>query len=58
MGIAQFWFVSDLIEIPFILLWYVVAVPFFGLGAAVIAVNLWREGQIGDRLAMAKEKEL
>ncbi|KAF9452848.1 hypothetical protein P691DRAFT_149950 [Macrolepiota fuliginosa MF-IS2] len=57
MGIAQLWFVSELIEIPFILFWYLVAIPFFGLGAAVIAVNLWREGQIGDRLAIAKEKQ-
>ncbi|KAJ3572800.1 hypothetical protein NP233_g2844 [Leucocoprinus birnbaumii] len=57
MGIAQLWFVPDLIEIPFILFWYLIAVPFFGPGAAVIAVNMWREGQIGDRLAIAKEKE-
>jgi hypothetical protein len=57
IGIAQLWFVSDLIEIPFILLWYAVAIPFFGLGAAVIAVNLWREGQIDDHLAITKEKE-
>ncbi|KXN90487.1 hypothetical protein AN958_04159, partial [Leucoagaricus sp. SymC.cos] len=57
MGIAQLWFVSNLIEIPFILFWYLIAVPFFGPGAAVIAVNLWREGQIGDRLAITKEKD-
>lgn len=57
MGVAQLWFVSDLIEIPFILFWYAVAIPFFGLGAAVIAVNLWREGQIDDRLNITKEKE-
>jgi hypothetical protein len=57
IGVAQLWFVSDLIEIPFILFWYAVAIPLFGLGAAVIAVNLWREGQIDDRLAIAKEKQ-
>ncbi|KAF5358073.1 hypothetical protein D9756_001741 [Leucocoprinus leucothites] len=57
MGVAQLWFVSDLIEIPFILFWYLIAVPFFGPGAAVIAVNMWREGQIGDRLTISKEKE-
>jgi hypothetical protein len=57
MAIAQLWFVSELIEIPFILFWYFIAVPFFGPGAAVIAVNIWREGQIGDRHVIAKEKE-
>lgn len=57
MGIAQLWFVSELIEIPFILFWYLIAIPFFGPGAAVIAVNIWREGQIGDRLSITKEKE-
>ncbi len=57
MGIAQLWFVSDLIEIPFILFWYFIAVPFCSPGAAIIAVNLGREGQIGDRLAIIKEKE-
>lgn len=57
MGLAQLWFTSDVIEIPFILFWYAIAIPFCGLGAAVIAVNLWREGQIGDRLAIAKEKQ-
>lgn len=57
-GIAQLWFVSDIIEIPLILLWYLIAIPFIGPGAAVIAVNMWREGQIGDRLGMVKEKEI
>lgn len=57
MGIAQLWFVPDLIEIPFILFWYIIAVPFCGPGAAVIAVNIWREGQIGDRSTEVKQKE-
>ena len=56
-GIAQLWFVSDVIEIPLILLWYLIAIPLLGPGAAVIAVNMWREGQIGDHFVMVKEKE-
>jgi len=56
-GIAQLWFVSEIIEIPLILLWYLIAIPLIGPGAAVIAVNMWCEGQIGDRLVMVKEKE-
>lgn len=56
-GIAQLWFVSDVIEIPFILFWYLIAIPIFGPGAAVIAVSMWREGQIGDRPVIMKEKE-
>ncbi|KAF8969873.1 hypothetical protein BDZ97DRAFT_168294 [Flammula alnicola] len=46
-ALAMLWFANSTRQVFKILLWYVVAIPLFGFGAAVMGVAIWRDGIMG-----------
>ncbi|KAH9484185.1 Epoxide hydrolase ascI [Psilocybe cubensis] len=43
-ALAMLWFSKNVKQLITILLWYAVAIPVFGFGAAVMGVAIWRDG--------------
>jgi len=43
-SLAMLWFARNLKQVLAIVLWYSVAIPIFGFGAAVMGVAIWRDG--------------
>jgi hypothetical protein len=51
MIVGTFWYATHINDLLQIVMWYLVAVPLFGPGAAVMAVALWRESVISQNKA-------
>ncbi|KDR81428.1 hypothetical protein GALMADRAFT_113712 [Galerina marginata CBS 339.88] len=43
-ALAMLWFTKNMKQVLTVLLWYSVAIPIFGFGAAVMGVAIWRDG--------------
>ncbi|KAF4614437.1 hypothetical protein D9613_002887 [Agrocybe pediades] len=43
-ALAMLWFAKSARQVLMIILWYTVAIPLFGFGAAVMGVTIWRDG--------------
>jgi len=43
-ALAMLWFAKNIKQLLTIVLWYIVAIPILGFGAAVMGVAIWRDG--------------
>lgn len=43
---CTFWFADNVMEVVWLVFWYLVAIPVFGPGSSIAGVLLWREGRL------------